>query len=111
MYNWHFAIGAQAFLYPISAYAIDYHVIFTSDVDIPPKEIQHKFRRHLSKSWYNKKWRDLMLGTFLWLQSESSIGIIQIPLCKHHILEINSEPILLTSTIGYNEPDPQKDEA
>jgi len=108
--NWHFAIGAQAFLYPVNAYTIDYHVIFTSEVDIPPKEIQHKHRRHLSKSWYNKKWRDLMLGAFLWLQDEDNNPIIQIPLCKHNALELTPEPLTLTSPMGYNEPEPQQDE-
>jgi hypothetical protein len=108
--NWHFAIGAQAFLYPLSAYAVDYHVIFTSEIDIPPKEVQHKHRRHLSKSWYNKKWRDLLLGAFLWLQDEDNNASIQIPLCKHNAIELNTEPIMFASPMGYNEPKPQEDE-
>jgi len=107
-YSWNFAIGAQAFLYPISAFAIDYHVVFTSENEIPQKEIQHKYRRQLSKTWYNKKWRDLMLGAFLFLQGESDSEKIQIPLCMHNILEINSEPVSLVSPIGYIEPDPKK---
>lgn len=102
--NWHYAIGGQAFLYPISAFSIDYHIIFTSQVKNHPlvKAEQHTYRRRLAKSWFNKKWRDLLIGSFLWLSNGNEW--FPIPVCEHNKMDFKSEPILLTSQIGYIEP-------
>ncbi len=102
--NWHFAIGGQAFLYPVTAFAIDYHVIFTSPKSGLPldKATQHTYRRKLA--WYNKKWRDLLLGSFLWLGKENENDLFPIQVCEHQKIEFKLEPIMLQSQIGYFEP-------
>jgi hypothetical protein len=102
--NWHFAIGGQAFLYPLAAFAVDYHVIFTSPASGLPldKATQHTYRRKLS--WYNKKWRDLVLGSFLWLGKENENDLIPIRVCEHQEIEFKLEPIMFQSQIGYFEP-------
>ncbi len=107
--NWHFAIGGQAFLYPINAFAVDYHIIFTSPLSglQLDKATQHKYRRKLG--WYNKKWRDLMLGSFLWLGKENENDLFPIQVCEHQEIEFKLEPIMFQSQIGYFEPTKEDD--
>lgn len=102
--NWHFAIGGQAFLYPVNAFAIDYHVIFTSPTSGLPldKATQHTYRRKLA--WYNKKWRDLILGSFLWLGKENENDLFPIQVCEHQKIEFKLQPIMFQSQTGYFEP-------
>jgi hypothetical protein len=101
--NWHFAIEGNAFFFPTMAFGINYHVIFTDNGSLVEKIKQHSRRRSVSRTWYNKKWRDLLLGLMLWLSDEGS-EIIKIPVCKHFLLELKNTPVLFNSYVGYVEP-------
>ena len=102
--NWHFAIEGNAFFHPISAYGINYHVAFTKDGVLVDKTKQHSRRRRVGSTWYNKKWRDLLLGFMLWLSDEGS-GTIKMPVCQHFFIELNNAPIMFKSYVGYVEPE------
>lgn len=102
--NWHFAIEGNAYLNPVNAYGISYHVVFTKDGLPIDKNKQHTRRRRVGTKWYNKKWRDLLLGFMLWL-SEDGDEKIKIPVCKHVFVELSTEPISLKSHVGYIEPE------
>lgn len=102
--NWHFAIEGNVFMHPVNAYSINYHVIFTRDGIPVDKSKQHSRRRRVGSTWYNKKWRDLLLGFMSWLLEEDA-EVINIPVCKHSFLELNSTPITFKSHVGYVEPE------
>jgi len=102
--NWHFAIEGNAFFHPTSAFGINYHVAFTNDGFLAEKTKQHSRRRRVGSTWYNKKWRDLLLGFMLWLSDEGS-KIIKIPVCKHSFIELNNTPVMFKSHVGYIEPE------
>lgn len=102
--NWHFAIEGNAFLYPVNAYGINYHVAFTQDGNLVDKTKQHSRRRRVGSTWYNKKWRDLLLGIMLWLSDEDS-EIIKLPVCQHFSVDMNNAPLIFKSHVGYIEPD------
>jgi len=102
--NWHFAIEGNAFFHPTSAFGINYHVAFTNDGFLVEKTKQHSRRRRVGSTWYNKKWRDLLLGFMLWLSDEGS-EIIKIPVCKHFFVELNNAPVMFKSYVGYIEPE------
>jgi hypothetical protein len=103
---WHYAIGAQAFLYPFPAFAVDYHAVFTRprDGSLLPVELQHRYRRQLAKDWYNKKWRDLLLGAFCWLAGGGETASLDLAVCEHQALIVKATPVRLESSIGYLEP-------
>jgi TIR domain len=104
-HNWHFAINAQAFLYPFPAYFITYHVVFLKNRSFVEKGKQHSLRRSIGKNWYNKKWRDLILGAMLLLSKKEHDDTIDIPVCCGQKIKVNNYPLSLESPVGYIEPD------
>jgi hypothetical protein len=102
--SWHFAIEGNAFFRPINAYGVNCHVAFTKDGILVDKTKQHSRRRRVGSTWYNKKWRDLLLGFMLWLSDEGS-DTIKMPVCQHFYIELNNAPILFKSYVGYIEPE------
>jgi len=107
--SWHFAIEGNAFFHPIKAFAISYHVVFTENGAVVDKTKQHSRRRSLAKRWYNKKWRDLLLGFMSWLSEEDS-GTVSLPVCKHFSVKLNTTPITFQSYVGYIEPEKKASE-
>jgi len=102
--NWHFAIEGNAFFHPINAFGINYHVAFTNNELLVDKTKQHSRRRRIGSTWYNKKWRDLLLGFMLWLSDDAS-DVIRLPLCQHFFIELKNTPIMFKSYVGYIEPE------
>lgn len=102
--NWHYAIEGTSFLYPLPAYFISHHVIFTrKDLPITDSRKQHSLRRSLTKDWYNRKWRDTLLVAMLSLADEDSELLI-LPVCEHQALKVCTYPLDFVSQIGYVEP-------
>ncbi len=71
---WHFAVEARPVLGPQPRYVLRQHVIFTADGRTPlvSKERMHVLRRRFCKSWWNDRWRDLLIGFVSWLNSTSN---------------------------------------
>jgi hypothetical protein len=68
---WHFAVEARPVLGLRPRYVLRQHVIFTLDGITPlvSKERMHALRRRFCKSWWNDRWRDLLVGFVAWLSS------------------------------------------
>lgn len=68
---WHFAVEARPSLGLQSRYVLRQHIIFTVDGQTPlvSKERMHVLRRRFCKSWWNDRWRDLLVGFVAWLNS------------------------------------------
>ncbi|MFK4652608.1 hypothetical protein ABIF97_002542 [Bradyrhizobium japonicum] len=68
---WHFAVEARPSLGLQPRYTLRQHVIFTADGQTPlvSKERMHVLRRRFCKSWWNDRWRDLLIGFVAWLNS------------------------------------------
>lgn len=68
---WHFAVEARPVLGEFRHYVLKQHVIFTADGTKPveSKERMHLLRRRFCKSWWNDRWRDLLIAFVSWLQS------------------------------------------
>jgi len=104
-FNWHYAIRGDASLYPSRFFSISYHVIF-SESNGQPIDVkrQHSKRRSIGKHWYNKKWRDLLLGAMLKMSSQPSDNTIAIPVCCKQVVTLNNSPVSFISPLGYEEP-------
>lgn len=102
--NWHFAVEASAFLYPLPAYFVTYHVVFTNQAGTPVASLlQHRLRRQVGKDWYNKKWRDMTLGAML-LLAGGRLQPLRIPISDMQSVEVSSHPVIFSSPVGYDEP-------
>jgi hypothetical protein len=71
---WHFAVEARPMLGARPRFVLRQHVIFTADgrTPIASKERMHALRRRFCKSWWNDRWRDLLIGFVSWLNSSGT---------------------------------------
>jgi hypothetical protein len=95
---WHFAVQARAQFFPVWAYLITNHVVFSEDGqhlwDSP--ERQHSARRSQCKNWWNDDWRDRMLAMMTWLSG----GADQITIdCGGDVLEVSPRPLTFASPV------------
>jgi hypothetical protein len=69
---WHFAVEAKPVLTGTPHLLLKQHVIFTPDGEVPidSKESMHLLRRRFCKSWWNDRWRDLLVAFVTWLSQK-----------------------------------------
>lgn len=66
---WHFGVEAKPVMGRVPRFVLRSHVIFTTDGQTPlsSKERMHGLRRRFCKSWWNDRWRDLLVAYVNWL--------------------------------------------
>ena len=71
--HWHFGVEAKPIMGRIPRFVMRSHVIFTSDGAMPldSKERMHALRRSFCRSWWNDRWRDLLMAFIAWLAKDS----------------------------------------
>lgn len=74
---WHFAVEARPVLGHSPHFLLKQHVIFTPDgiAPIESKERMHLLRRRFCKSWWNDRWRDLLIAYIHWLGEDKSLTL------------------------------------
>ena len=74
---WHFAVEARPTVSEQLRFTLRPHVIFTPDGAAPveSKERMHVLRRRFCKSWWNDRWRDLLIAYVSWLSSEGELTL------------------------------------
>ena len=66
--RWHLCLVAQPKLWPDALYRIHANVAVTTDGRNPlPGEQLQRIRLRLTRSWFNDKWRDMLLAAMGWL--------------------------------------------
>ncbi len=101
---WHLGISMSIKMYPVVAYEIKSHILFTDNgSDIwNDKDKLHKARRNKGKSIFNAGWRDLL---FTFLASLDPLNeFIKIPINVEESITLFKSPIILRSSVGYIEP-------
>jgi hypothetical protein len=81
------------------------HVIFTLDGRLPleSKAKMHSLRRSFCRSWWNDRWRDLLLAFGSWISNgEETLDLLA---SDSEALVISSRPILMTSDVSLKEED------
>ena len=100
--TWHYALSAQAFLYPVVAFYVLSHFVFKEGGKLlDSKKLQHRARRKKSKSLHNTQIRNMMLGGMLELMDEGNL--ILLPTGQEPI-KINNFPYEFVTDVGYIEP-------
>jgi hypothetical protein len=102
---WHFGIQAKPLIYPIFAYIIKPHVLFSDDGSKiwDSKARLHKARRSQCKNWWNPDWRDRILAVMNWLANGENR--IDIQLGSDVAIQVSNYPITFTSPISYIDPE------
>jgi len=102
---WHFSISAKPILWPLCAYRIKSHVLFSDDmynIWTNPNKM-HKSRRSQCKNWWNDDWCDRMLLMISQLKGEKEK--INIEVGSNVRLEVSDFPITFVSPVSYKEPE------
>ncbi|WP_341919613.1 toll/interleukin-1 receptor domain-containing protein [Hydrocarboniphaga effusa] len=68
---WHYAIEVQAVIGNVNRLILQSHIAFTTDGEraLLPSEKMHSLRRQFCKSWWNDRWRDLMIAFVTWISN------------------------------------------
>ncbi len=87
--RWHLCLVAQPKLWPHPLIRVHANVAVTTDGKTPlPGEQLHRLRLRLTRSWWNDKWRDMLLAALGWLSEgtdEFSLAVGSEKLSIHSI--------------------------
>ncbi len=102
--HWHFGISARPFLYPVAAFSIRPHAVFSDDGTHIWDSADRLHRACMSqcKDWWNDDWRDRILATMNWLAGEA--GKITVQLGSDVGISVAKSPLEFTSPVSYIEP-------
>lgn len=105
---WHFGIQSKPLLYPINAFIIKPHVLFSDDGKNiwESKSRLHAARRSQCKNWWNPEWRDRILAAMSWLADDT--GNINIKLGENVIINVANWPLKFVSPVAFNDPDKEQ---
>jgi hypothetical protein len=102
---WHYGLEAVPVLYPSPVLALKSHVLFTLDGKeiIGDAKAQHRARRSQCASWWNDKWRDLLLAAIARLTND---GVsIALPIAPSISLCMECQPLKYAAHISYDDAD------
>lgn len=110
---WHYAVEAVPLVFN-SRIALRPHVVFTEDgvkpIEAPAK--MQKLRRGFCRSWWNARWRDLLLAYTTSIADSSDV--IELAVGDGQVFEIRSRPVVLVapfSLAGEDVPEAEETEA
>ena len=97
---WHSAVQAKAQFFPVLAYLITNHVVFSENGQNlwDSRDRQHTARRSQCRGWWNDDWRDRMLAMMTWLAEGSDCITID---CGGSVIEVASRPLTFTSPVRF----------
>lgn len=101
---WHFGIDSKPIVYPLPAFFVRPHVVFTDDGRQvwDSKDRLHRARRSQCKDWWNADWRDRIVAAMIWLGKEE--GKIELQLGSDLSIEVSTNPLDFTSPVSYGDP-------
>jgi hypothetical protein len=110
---WHYAPELLPEMGKSLTFSVTPHVIFTDDGKTPLSDAAraHRLRRRFCKSWWQDRWRDMMLAYLAHLAEENDA--LEVPLSESTILVLSAHPALYTCPVTAVAPsaEPADDEA
>lgn len=96
---WHYAPELLPVLGKMLSFSVVPHVIFTEDGRTPLSDTAraHRLRRRFCKSWWQDRWRDLMLAYLTHLSGGE--GAIKLPLSESFDLTLCAHPTLFVCPV------------
>jgi hypothetical protein len=109
--HWHFAVSAKSQLFPVPAYSLRTHVLFSDDGENIWESDSRLHRARMSQcaNWWNDDWRDRLLAFVAWLSQRADA--VSIPLSSEESLRVGAHPVTVVSPITYEPPAKARDGA
>jgi hypothetical protein len=100
---WHLAMELKPVLGRIPRMVARTHVVFTTDGKtlVDNKDHMHAMRRRFCKSWWNDRWRDLLLAYATWLANGEDT--IELPVGSNTAVKLGGSPLVMMAPISLNE--------
>jgi hypothetical protein len=97
--HWHFALEAWPSIGREPRIALKPHVVFTEDGRTPLADHKrmHQLRRGFCRSWWNPRWRDLMLAYTTLISNKS--GSIELPVGSKQSFRISDRPMTFEAPV------------
>jgi len=97
---WNFALAAYPFIGRQPHMLLKAHVPFSEDGKRPLVSVKHmhRLRRSFCRSWWNDRWRDLLLAYMAQIAEEN--GALQIPVGSEQMIQVCSRPQLFESPVS-----------
>lgn len=111
-FHWHFAVSGSIRTIPFPLLQTRCHVVFSSDGhDINlPEVVQHRARRAIGKTWWNKDWRARLLAFMRSLESSSGDGYLDLVGGVEQPVRVRLTPVQFESNMTYLEPGKEAEE-
>lgn len=97
---WHLAMELRPTLGRVPRFVARSHVVFTSDgvSSLESKERMHVMRRRFCKSWWNDRWRDLLLAYVFWLAAGKDT--FRLPLGAEVGADVGATPLKMVAPVS-----------
>ncbi len=97
---WHFAVAAHPIIGREPHLILKAHIPFSEDGKVPLTSTarMHSLRRSFCRSWWNDRWRDLLLAYAT--QVSDVDGGINLPAGSEQVIRINSRPLFFESPVS-----------
>lgn len=101
--SWNFGIQTKILFEPELCILLKPQILFTEDGQklIYDDKIQSSYRKSRTKSWFNEKWRELIIAFMNWVANSQEI--ITIGASDEQQITISSRPLLFECPISLNE--------
>ncbi len=101
--HWHFAVSVHPVIGRLKRFSLRTHVVFTTDGVTPleSKDRMHTLRRSFCRSWWNERWRGLLLAYLTHLSNGK--GGILLSVAPHNSIDLNSVPFSFCSPVSLEE--------
>jgi hypothetical protein len=101
---WHYAPELYPFIEKQSRFSLTAHVVFSEDGETPIAEVarSHRLRRSFCKTWWQDRWRDLMLAYLSSMSDEE--GQVTVKLSESRALVFSKHPSIFLSPVSAIDP-------
>jgi len=97
---WHYAVAVQPFIGRVPHLVLKAHVPFSEDGKKPLSSVKrmHSLRRSFCRSWWNDRWRELLLAYAAQVSDED--GTIRLPGGSEKSIQVCSRPQVFVSPVS-----------
>lgn len=97
---WHYAAAVQPFIGRAPHLVLNAHVPFSEDGKYPLSSVKrmHSLRRSFCRSWWNDRWRELLLAYMAQISDED--GHIRLPVGQEQSIQVCPRPLVFESPVS-----------
>lgn len=101
---WHYAPELYPFIEKQSRFSFTAHVVFSEDGETSIAEAarSHRLRRSFCKTWWQDRWRDLMLAYLSSMSDEE--GQVTVKLSESRVFVFSKHPSVFSSPVSATDP-------